>query len=1144
MPHIYDNIADPLLDALLQALEQSYRADFCVGYLNLRGWRLLDGPIASWPGGEGAQCRVLVGMQRSSEELLRSLFAGTERPPDNAEALRLKHQVASHFKEQLTVGAPTNEDEAGLRRLAAELKTGQVVVKLYLRHPLHAKLYLVHREDAFTPRIGYVGSSNLTLAGMRGQGELNVDVVEQDAVAKLCDWFEERWQDHWALDISEELAQIIDESWAGERAILPYHIYLNMAYHLSREQRAGASQFRLPRRFQDTLLDFQVKAVQLAARHLNQRQGVIIGDVVGLGKTLMATAVAAVFQEDYNDNTLVICPKNLTRMWQEYLDTWGITGRVLSISQVQKQLPDVRRFRLLILDESHNLRNPEGKRYKVIRDYIERNDCRCVLLSATPYNKSYLDLAGQLGLFIDDSLALAVAPEAQMRAMKMRPFEFQARFQVSPHTLAAFRHSEQPDDWRSLMSLYMVRRTRSYIRRNYAVRDDETGRYYLEMSGDRRFFMPERIPLSEHFEVDACDPRDQYAALYSDDVVSLINGLHLPRYGLQEYRRAKPPRKPSAEEAGILDDLGRARRRLMGFSRTNLFKRLESSGHAFLLSVERHILRNYVFLHALENNLALPIGTQGAELLRMDVTLDTRFEDEDADDPGYTAEDLLDDDTTREEFEEGTGAQQGDGRTQADFRARAAQVYAAYSGPLKSRFRWLDPSFFGPELARDLMADAQSLSSLLQSAGLWRPQDDRKLAALQRLVTETYPGDKLLVFSQFADTVEYIARNLRERGIRGLAGVTGQSADPTELARRFSPVSNECADRIAPSDTLRVLIATDVLSEGQNLQDAHIVVNYDLPWAIIRLIQRAGRVDRIGQSAPEILCHSFWPADGVERLLNLRSRLRDRLHENAEVVGSDEVYFEDEENPNAFIDIYTGKVGSLDDRDEGEVDLVSEADGIWRRAIAEDPSLEKWVTGLPPVVYATKAWAPRPNEPEGALVYIQTAAGNAALGWARPDGALHSASTLSVLRAAECTAQTPALERESWHHQAVARVAAELARGAATLGGGLGSTRGARYKTYIRLEAYARALRGTLFGRTDEAETLYRAVEQIFRFPLQSGAVERINRQLNAQIRDVDLADLVKSLYEDGRLCQVEEDGDDQSPPVIICSMGLSARGG
>jgi len=161
-----------------------------------------------------------------------------------------------------------------------------------------------------------------------------------------------------------------------------------------------------------------------------------------------------------------------------------------------------------------------------------------------------------------------------------------------------------------------------------------------------------------------------------------------------------------------------------------------------------------------------------------------------------------------------------------------------------------------------------------QSYRVWDTNQDEKLAALVKLLTETHPEDKVLIFTQFADTVYYLVDNLKARNIRNLEGVTGQSKDPTELTARFIPVSNDKREKIPSEQELRVLIATDVLSEGHNLQDCAIIVNYDLPWAIIRLIQRAGRVDRIGQKAEKILCYSFLPDEGVERIIKLRDRLR------------------------------------------------------------------------------------------------------------------------------------------------------------------------------------------------------------------------------------------------------------------------------
>ncbi|MEJ7708524.1 MAG: phospholipase D-like domain-containing protein [Pyrinomonadaceae bacterium] len=247
MPRIFDNIDLPLLPALKETLQVSERADFSVGYFNLRGWKLIDTLIDQWPGGDGSCCRLLVGMQSAPQEEFRAAYSLTDSEEiiDQGTVVRLRKKVAKQFKEQLEFGAPTNPDDAGLRRLSAQLKAKKVIVKLFLRHRLHAKLYLIHRKDPNIPTVGFVGSSNLTMSGLAKQGELNVDVLDHDACQKLQKWFENRWEDSRCVDISEELAEIIDNSWVKER--LPYHIYLKIAYHLSQEARAGLSEFRIPR---------------------------------------------------------------------------------------------------------------------------------------------------------------------------------------------------------------------------------------------------------------------------------------------------------------------------------------------------------------------------------------------------------------------------------------------------------------------------------------------------------------------------------------------------------------------------------------------------------------------------------------------------------------------------------------------------------------------------------------------------------------------------------------------------------------------------------------------------------------------------------------------------------------------------------
>ena len=328
-------------------------------------------------------------------------------------------------------------------------------------------------------------------------------------------------------------------------------------------------------------------------------------------------------------------------------------------------------------------------------------------------------------------------------------------------------------------------------------------------------------------------------------------------------------------------------------------------------------------------------------------------------------------------------------------------------------------------------------------------------------------------------------------------------------------------------------MATDVLSEGQNLQDCAIVVNYDLPWAIIRLIQRAGRVDRIGQRAREILCYSFLPAEGVERLLRLRTRVRERLDENAEVVGADEAFFEGDDEQ-TVLDLYHEKAGILDGDDETDVDLSSYAYQIWRNATADDPALRKRIEDLPPVVYSSKAHHEDPERPAGALVYMRTAQGYDSLAWVDRAGGSVTRSQFEILRAAACPPDTPALPRHETHHAIVAKAAAHIASEEKQVGGQLGRPSGARFRTYERLKSYAENVKGTLF----DTAALRQAIDDIYRYPLRQTAVDVLNRQLRSGISDETLAELVGALRDEDRLCVVHEE-DERQEPTIICSMGL-----
>lgn len=1118
MPKIYDNIENYLTTGLNDTLVLSIRTDFCVGYFNLRGWKevaekidQLEGETIKEEIGEiHRTCRLLVGMQKLPVDILKSYFTeDQDHMLDQAEALKLKKKLAQEFKDQLTIGTPSESDEQALRKLSRQMKEKKVVVKLHLRYTLHAKLYLAFSSDKRVPTVGFLGSSNLTLAGLSKQGELNIDVLEQDSSNKLARWFNDRWNDRWCIDITEELISIIDNSWAADRLLSPYHIYLKMAYHLSQEARAGLNEFKIPVAFRNELLEFQQAAVLIAAKKLNTREGVFIGDVVGLGKTITACALAKIFEEDFFYSTLIICPPNIKKMWYGYIERYDLKANIISIGEVQGKLPDMRRFKLVIIDESHNLRNDQGKRYRAIKAYLEENDSKVILLSATPYNKTYLDLSNQLRLFISDDKDLGISPENYINDIGGQ-IQFLARHTDFIRSIKAFEKSHFADDWRELMRLYLVRRTRSFIKENYAENDPEKNRKYLTFSDGTRSYFPDRIAKKVEYDFNPDDPKDQYARLYSQNIVDTINGLTLPRYGLGNYIIDRPKNNPTREELVIIENLSRAGKRLMGFCRTNLFKRLESSGYSFLISLSRHILRNYVFIYAIQNNLPVPIGKNISQ------NLDDYLEDSDTD--------------SDSENENAINFLQND----QEYLKRASQVYQLFtSDKLKNQFDWIRSEFFNHTILNLLVHDSSEIIKILRIGQNWDISEDRKLAALYSLITEKHKDEKVLIFTQYADTAYYVAGFLKSQKTASIEPVSGESENPTDLAYRFSPVSNK---QNPGKNDIRVLVSTDVLSEGQNLQDAHIVLNYDLPWAIIRLIQRAGRVDRIGQQSDKILCYSFLPEDGIERIINLRHRLTNRIRQNAEVVGSDEVFFDGD--PINIEDLYNEKAGILDEEEgDSEVDLASFAFQIWKNAIEEKPELKKTIPDLPDVVYATKH-NNHDTEKEGVILYTRTADENDILVWINSKGEIITQSQLTILKAAECKPDTTPCYKVTDHHELVRKGINYIRDEEKNTGGSLGEKTGVKYRTYMRLDRYCKEYEGTLFVN----DSLKRAVDDIYKFPFKEFARETINRQLKAGLSDEDLVSLVVSLREEDKLCITEHDEMPSREPKIICSLGLTNK--
>ena len=387
-----------------------------------------------------------------------------------------------------------------------------------------------------------------------------------------------------------------------------------------------------------------------------------------------------------------------------------------------------------------------------------------------------------------------------------------------------------------------------------------------------------------------------------------------------------------------------------------------------------------------------------------------------------------------------------------------------------------------------------------------------------------------MIFTEYADTAEYVASALRSADIHHVGLASGSSSDPAGIARRFSPNSNRLPGEVLPNestatDPIDVLVATDVLSEGQNLQDAHVVVNYDLPWAIIRIIQRAGRVDRVGQESDHVYVYMI-THEKVEQAIRLRQRIRQRLGDNAAAFGSDERFFGDENEVNLIDDLYKGSVPSEDELDsaEGEADAVSEAWLVWSRAREMKPAVAAKIAHMQDMVHSTRDRYEHENR-VGVTCYASTTSGVDAFATSHQseDGTvierlLTPLEALQIFRAEETT---PTAQMRPDHFEleqslVQGKLSADIIA--------VGNLKGPRKWAVERLG-------GTIFGADASA-----AVAAMMDRPLSEYANLRLRQARRTRYTDQDLADLVRELHNDGRLVIGASEKDQIK---IVCSIGV-----
>lgn len=1089
MTRIIDNNELTLGDALGEYLEEAVSVDIAVGYFNLRGYETLAQPLSHKKIGSEPVARILIGMtvdeRAAFRESVKIRDAAARQQQFGIDDLILENRKAlaiDGFREQLSSGAPSERDYQTIRVLQEHISEGRLEIRLYTEKPLHGKAYILHTGKAMTPSVGFVGSSNLTLAGLTRNAELNVDVTDFHGNEKLSGWFEDLWTSPWCVDISTELLELIEESWTAEIQLSPYELYLKVCFHLSQDARDASNLYELPQEFDEVLLDYQKQAVQIIARRIDVKGGAILGDVVGLGKTLTAVATAAMLQSsDSRYSTLIVCPPNLEKMWKGIMNSFKIHHEVVPYSQVKNKLPALTRFEFVIADESHYLRNNGTQHYAALAEYIQKNQSKILLLSATPLNTKFKDVANQLAMYIADDADMGIEPE---EALRNSPGSFNG-MQGKLRTFAAFKRSKESADWARLLSDHLVRRTRSYIKKNFA--QQENGRDFLTFANGDKFFFPERTSIVKTHSFGATDPALKMA---SEDTVRAIEALKLPRNDLFKYAN-QDAFTDSKEDQDLLEGLGRARGNLMGITRTSFLKRLSSGGFPFVLSIRRHLARNLAWIYAIDNGLDLPLGAVST------ATLDD-FEDVDEDNADF-------------EISEDSPAD-----------AAAARAYEILKTQPDSKRKWVRPELFDSKLRADLAADAEILRSLLNEFGEWTIATDSKLHALMELINVTHPKEKVLIFTEYKDTANYLGQAFKSLGVEKFEVVSSDSKDPTATAQRFAPVSNATpgTNPVEPTNPLRILISTDVLSEGQNLQDAHIVVNYDLPWAIIKLVQRAGRVDRVGQKSPVVMVYSFLH-DEVEPVLKLRAAIKKRLANIAQAIGNDEAFLGDEAERNIIEGLAEGR---LPEEDDDDVDGVSKAYQTWTNLEREQPDLAKRIASLPNLLYSTRN--PRADDKADFVTFARSEGRTNLFGIADFEAEeiehFRAISESEALRLMKADAGEETVSRRPDHFEATTWIAENLV----TI-----SRSGYGQLDWVRRQIVEK------LGRADSQKT-QRILGALRERPLTSQADGILKRALRTNKSSSSLELLLTSLFDSDQLLLPQKDYEEGLE--ILLSLGIS----
>lgn len=793
------------------------------------------------------KARVLIGINvdKYIAEAARQgrIFFGAEE--------EVKADCLQQIRRDIEQSGYKREIEDGIFQMVTDLVDGKLELRAHPSKKIHAKIYVLYPDDfnQYTQGIAITGSSNLSGNGLGitedKQYEFNVKMSQYEDVKFAKDEFEELWKEAEGCEITAEDLKINIERTYLKGDISPYDLYIKMLIEYFSDRVMDADDenpLNVPENY--TKYDYQMDAVVEGYQKLLRYDGFFLADVVGLGKTVIATMIAKKFlQENGRDNTkiLVVYPPAVEQNWKTTFKDFGIDKytKFITNGSLNKVLDEdnydywnADEYDLVLVDEAHKFRSHTTNAFEQLQEickmprinqgHIKGYKKKVMLISATPMNNSPADIYNEILLF-QDPRHCTIDGVANLTAFFSPLIKEFKRFRNEPEfDLTKFKKlAEQVRD--RIIKPLSVRRTRTDI--------ENVPRYNKDVNG----FPKVELPIESRYELN-----EHLADLFEKAMLTLTKDLSYACYQAIAYL------KPEAAN-GLYDNAETISRSLAGIRKNGLVKRLESSFHAFQVSIENFKIANQNMIDMFNNDKVFIA-------------------------PDLDINNLLAAGWSEEEIEEKLNAK-------------------AQDNPKNAKFTAND---FRPEFIEMLRADQKILEQMYIDWSVVTDADDSKFAKFNELLkhelfrVERNPEQKLVVFSESINTVEYLAKRINRKDVLVISAKNRSNLFKTIRENFDANFKNKLND-------YNIILTTDVLAEGINLHRSNVIVNYDTPWNSTRLMQRIGRVNRIGSVSKHIYNYVFYPSRQGNREINLNQIALSKIQTFHSTFGEDnQIYSQNE----------------------------------------------------------------------------------------------------------------------------------------------------------------------------------------------------------------------------------------------------------